>query len=86
MRKAIHVTCDIIAFITASVAFSQSKEEKKHAALWQQPTPEQYATLEKAGRLEGLAEQTPLRVDNGSAVIRFSLPRQAVSLVVVEWE
>jgi xylan 1,4-beta-xylosidase len=52
----------------------------------QQPTAEQYARLEQAGRLAELAEQTPLRVDNGSAVVRFSLPRQAVSLLVLEWK
>ena len=47
MRKPILVTCVIIAFISASVALSQSKDEKKPAALGQQPTPEQMAEMMK---------------------------------------
>ena len=50
------------------------------------PTPEQYAKLEQAGQLATLGEPAPLRVENGSAVVRLTLPRQAVSLLVVEWK
>jgi xylan 1,4-beta-xylosidase len=52
----------------------------------QQPTAEQYAKLEQAGRLAELGEPTPLRVENGCALIRATLPRQAVSLLVLEWK
>jgi xylan 1,4-beta-xylosidase len=49
----------------------------------QQPTDEQYAELEKAGQL---AELEPLEVvhdDDSVATVRFTLPRQAVSLLVI---
>jgi xylan 1,4-beta-xylosidase len=49
------------------------------------PTPKQYARLEKAG---ALAEMTPPGTLQGTpsrATLRFTLPRQAVSLLVIEW-
>jgi xylan 1,4-beta-xylosidase len=52
----------------------------------EKPTPEQYAKLERAGQLAALGGPEPLRAENGSAVVRFSLPRQAVSLLVIEWK
>jgi xylan 1,4-beta-xylosidase len=51
-----------------------------------QPTPEQYARLEKAGQLQLLRAAEKVQIADGSAVIRFKLPRQAVSLVVLEWD
>jgi xylan 1,4-beta-xylosidase len=51
----------------------------------QQPTPAQYAQLEKAGQLATLAETEPIRVADGKANLRFKLPRQAVSLLQFEW-
>ncbi|HMJ66157.1 MAG TPA: beta-xylosidase [Candidatus Binatia bacterium] len=48
----------------------------------QAPTPEQYAQLEKAGRLASLnATQTVEPVD-GQLSLTFKLPRQAISLLV----
>ena len=52
----------------------------KKMASPQDPTPEQYAQLEKAGRLELLSESATL-VENSRTIIRFMLPRQAVSLI-----
>ncbi|HUG91675.1 MAG TPA: hypothetical protein VML55_12620 [Planctomycetaceae bacterium] len=52
----------------------------------QQPTADQYTQLEQAGRL---AELEPLRrvaVKDGAARLEFALPRQGVSLVVVEFD
>jgi xylan 1,4-beta-xylosidase len=51
----------------------------------QQPTPEQYAQLEKAGRLTLLREPETLRVEDAKVALRLNLPRQAVSLLVLEW-
>jgi len=50
------------------------------------PTAAQYAALERAGQLATLVEPAALRVERGSASVRLVLPRQAVSLVVVEWK
>jgi xylan 1,4-beta-xylosidase len=51
----------------------------------QQPTPEQYAELERAGKLAQLAgPPTNVAIENGQANLKFNLPRQGVSLVVLE--
>jgi xylan 1,4-beta-xylosidase len=52
----------------------------------QRPTPEQYTKLEHAGQLATLGEPTPVQVEHGSALVRLRLPRQAVSLLVIEWK
>ena len=51
----------------------------------QRPTPDQYTQLEQAGQVQALGPVRTLRIENHTASIRFSLPRQAVSLLVVEW-
>jgi xylan 1,4-beta-xylosidase len=48
------------------------------------PTRAQYTELEAAGKLATLEPPTTLRGDGGALAVRFSLPRQAVSLVVFE--
>ncbi len=49
----------------------------------QSPTTEQYDRLEKAGRLDVL-ESRSIRIEGGQAHWRLALPRQAVSLLVLE--
>jgi xylan 1,4-beta-xylosidase len=51
----------------------------------QNPSPEQYARLEAAGNLELLNSPSWEWTEAGSAAIKFSLPRQAVSLVQLSW-
>ncbi|HEY0710592.1 MAG TPA: beta-xylosidase, partial [Polyangia bacterium] len=51
----------------------------------QQPTPEQYATLEKAGRLAADAPAA-VNTNGGTAIVRFELARQSVSLLEFEWQ
>jgi xylan 1,4-beta-xylosidase len=45
------------------------------------PTPEQIATLEKAGQLEQLSKPETVKITNGEALIKMQLPRQGVSLI-----
>lgn len=60
-------------------------------ALWQRlgspatPTPEQYARLEQAGQLAALGAAETIPLANGAATLRFTLPRQGVSLLVLDW-
>lgn len=60
-------------------------------AAWQrmgsppQPTTAQYAQLERAGQLASLDAPGTVSLKDGSARIRFDLPRQGVSLLVLEW-
>ncbi len=49
------------------------------------PNEEQHARLAQAGRLELLDEPKPLSLSGGRAWLRFALPRQAVSLLLLEW-
>lgn len=49
------------------------------------PTPEQYAALEKAGRLAMLGPVQNVSFDQGVGTLNFLLPRQGVSLLVLEW-
>jgi xylan 1,4-beta-xylosidase len=71
--------------------FRIDEEHSNAFAAWkkmgspQQPTPEQYAQLEKAGQLTALGATESLEVKNGSATVRMKLPRQAVSLLKVSW-
>ena len=51
----------------------------------QKPSPEQYRTLAQAGQLAALPEPRAVEVENRRASLRLSLPRQAVSLLVIEW-
>ncbi len=52
----------------------------------QSPSAEQYEQLLKAGKLAMLTEPTTVRLDEGKAGLKFSLPRQAVSLLVLQWQ
>ena len=49
------------------------------------PNEQQYAELEAAGKLAPMEAPATVGIDKGQAVLRFALPRQAVSLVVLEW-
>jgi len=49
------------------------------------PSGEQYAQLEAAGQLAALEPPAALRIDKAQARLQLVLPRQAVSLVVLEW-
>lgn len=49
------------------------------------PTPTQRKELEKAGQLARLSKPGKADIRDGAATLQFALPRQAVSLVVLEW-
>jgi xylan 1,4-beta-xylosidase len=51
------------------------------------PNTAQYAALRQSGELAKLAEAPPtVAVASGRAALEFSLPRQGVSLLVLEWD
>ncbi|HVR75476.1 MAG TPA: beta-xylosidase [Planctomycetota bacterium] len=51
----------------------------------QKPAPEQYEELERAGQLALTGAPETLRIAGGKATVKITLPRQAVSLLVMEW-
>jgi xylan 1,4-beta-xylosidase len=61
--------------------YSNSYEAWKKMGSPQQPTPEQYAELERAGRLQSVGSPRWITAQDGRAAIKFSLPRHGVSLV-----
>lgn len=66
-------------------AHSNAYEAWKQMGSPQQPTPEQIVILEKAGQLQVTGDPETLPVNNGAAVVRLQLPRQAVSLFQLSW-
>jgi xylan 1,4-beta-xylosidase len=65
---------------------SNAFEAWKRMGAPQKPTAEQYVELEKSGQLALLTSPEWLRAKDGMLALRFSLPRQAVSLLVFTWE
>ncbi len=51
----------------------------------QSPTAAERAALVKAGQLQTLGSPERIVVANGRSVVRFTLPRQGVSLVRIDW-
>jgi xylan 1,4-beta-xylosidase len=49
------------------------------------PDARQYAQLEAAGKLAAMEAPAAVPIDGGRASLAFALPRQAVSLLVLEW-
>jgi xylan 1,4-beta-xylosidase len=65
---------------------SNAFEAWKRMGSPEQPTAEQYAQLERAGHLTALHDTQIVPLDHGSVLVAFTLPRQAVSLLVFEWD
>ncbi|HYP06846.1 MAG TPA: beta-xylosidase [Bryobacteraceae bacterium] len=67
------------------------KDHSNSYTVWQQmnspqkPTAEQYKALEKAGQLAMVGSPAWTPVKAGALTLPFSLPRQGVSLVQIEW-
>jgi xylan 1,4-beta-xylosidase len=64
---------------------SNSYEVWKKMGAPQNPTTEQYTKLEKASQLALLTSPKWVSPRDGSVLVEFELPRQAVSLVVLNW-
>jgi xylan 1,4-beta-xylosidase len=64
---------------------SNSYEAWKKMGSPQEVSTEQFIQLEKAGQLELLSSPTWENIKNDEALIQFPLPRQAVSLITIEW-
>jgi len=91
---AVGLTVTGLPKITGEPTLRHFRIDEDHSnafAVWkkmgspQQSGAEQYAELERAGRLAGLGPSQIVRVDNGRALLNFTLPRQAVSLLQVTW-
>ena len=63
---------------------SNAYEAWKRMGSPQRPTPEQYAELERASELALLSSPEWVRPRDGKLTLKFTLPRQAVSLLVID--
>ena len=63
---------------------SNAFEAWKRMGSPQQPTPEQYAELERSSELALLGSPEWVRTEGGKLTLRLNLPRQAVSLLVLD--
>ena len=64
---------------------SNSYEVWKKMGSPKQPTPQQVATLEKAGQLQKVGSPVKYVVNQGLLLYKTALPRQAVCLLVASW-
>jgi xylan 1,4-beta-xylosidase len=64
---------------------SNSFEVWKRLGSPEKPTPEQFAQLEKAGKLAQLGAAATVPVKAGKATVNIKLPRQGVALLILEW-
>jgi len=67
-------------------AHSNSYEVWKKMGSPQNPTATQIKELEKNGMLQTLSKPKKLQTKNGNLVINFSLPRQGVTLLKLDWK
>ena len=94
LEAAVELTLNGLPLASGEARLQHFRIDDNHSnafAAWkrmnspQQPTPEQYAQLEKAAQLASLGGPETVLVENAKATVRFKLPRQAVSLLVLEW-
>jgi xylan 1,4-beta-xylosidase len=85
--KVDHISGDkvLVQHYRIDGAHSNSFEKWKAMGKPQQPTAEQYAELERAGQLGMIGSPQWVETADQSAVLKFDLPRQAVSLLVLTW-
>jgi xylan 1,4-beta-xylosidase len=71
--------------------FRIDEDHSNSYAIWkrmgspQTPTPEQVVQLERAGQLHLFGSPQWINVVNGAAAIKMNLPRQAVTLLKLDW-
>jgi xylan 1,4-beta-xylosidase len=83
-----------LSFAHGNAVFNEFRIDNEHSnsfAAWQRmgsptaPTPPQYDALERAGQLTRIRTAETVPVRNGQASLSISLPRQAVSLIEIDW-
>ena len=91
---AVALTVTGLPLASGEARLSQYRIDETHSnsfAAWKRmgspiaPDEKQYAELEAAGKLAPMEGPATVRVEGGQATLPIALPRQAVSLVVLEW-
>ncbi|OCX53285.1 beta-xylosidase [Mucilaginibacter sp. PPCGB 2223] len=88
------VTVNIKNIPSAKATVTQYRIDDQHSnsyEVWkkmgspQNPTQAQISELEKAGQLQTMGPPAKMTVVNGSLPVKFTLPRQGVALVKLDW-
>jgi len=83
-----------LSFAHGYAVFNEFRIDNEHSnsfAAWQRmgsptaPTAAQYEALERAGQLNRIRTAETVQVRNGQTSLSISLPRQAVSLIEIDW-
>ena len=94
LNASVDLSVDNLPLANGSAKLTQYRIDADHGNSYERwlkmgsPLPlstKQYSKLEKAGQLAELKPPDNVRVKNGKLDLQFSLPRQAVSLFVIEW-
>ena len=67
-------------------AHSNTYEVWKKMGSPQNPSPMQVSQLEEAGLLQMNGMSNSIKVQSGIVNLKMAIPRQAVSLIMLEWE
>ena len=91
---AIHLMLNGLPLKNGEAKLTQYRIDADHSnsyTAWQRmgspitPTPAQSAQLERAGQLAEFGHPEKIPVRNGKTSVKFNLPRQGVSLFVLDW-
>ena len=94
LNASVDLSVDNLPLANGSAKLTEYRIDADHGNSYERwlkmgsPLPlstKQYSKLEKAGQLAELKPPDNVRVKNGKLDLQFSLPRQAVSLFVIEW-
>ena len=93
-EAAVALTVTGLPLASGEARLSHYRIDESHSnsfAAWKRmgspiaPDEKQYAELEAAGKLAQMEAPATVRIDGGAATLPVVLPRQAVSLIVLEW-
>ncbi len=91
---AIQLELNSLPVISGKASLEHFRIDEDHSnafAVWkrlgspQSPTQEQYGQLDKAGKLAKIGTTETVEIENGNAGLKFTLPRQAASLLQLTW-
>ena len=92
-EAAVELSIENLSFTDGPVQLHHFRIDARHSnafEVWKklgsppQPTAEQYAQLEKAGRLTEFHPAKEMAIKDAKGSISFTLPRQGVSLLIIE--
>ena len=91
----VELTLDHPPFTSGSARLTHYRIDEIHSnayAEWKRlgapiaPSEKQYEQMRQAGQLALIGTPESVRFDQGKAIIKIQMPRQAVSLLVIEWD